>query len=262
MEDRESLGNNGMPKTMVVLPTYNEAENLPLMVDALLNLAVPELSILVVDDNSPDGTGQIADELASAFPGQVGVLHRTAKEGLGAAYIAGFKAALQTSADYIIQMDCDFSHQPKYIPAMIEAASRADLVLGSRYVKGGGVDESWSLYRKTLSWFANRIYVRTLLGIPVNDATGGFKLWRRQTLIGLDLERVRSNGYVFQVEMTYIACRLGFSVTEVPIYFPDRERGHSKMDSNIAIEAALRTWQVMFRHHGLKPNMRRTQAYR
>src|SRR5690606_26360653 len=151
----------------------------------------------VVDDNSPDGTGRIADELAETFPGQVSVLHRTAKEGLGAAYIAGFKKALQTNADYIIQMDCDFSHQPKYIPSMIEAAARHDLVLGSRYVKGGGVDESWSLYRKALSWFANRVYVRTLLGIPVNDATGGFKLWRRQTLIGLDLERVRSNGYVF-----------------------------------------------------------------
>ena len=251
-----------MPKIMVVLPTYNESENLPLMVEALLNLGIPELSILVVDDNSPDGTGHIADRLAEELPGQVNVLHRTAKEGLGAAYIAGFKRALQTSADYIIQMDCDFSHQPKYLPSMIEAASSADLVLGSRYIKGGSVDESWSLYRKALSWFANRIYVRTLLGIPVNDATGGFKLWRRQTLIGLDLERVRSNGYVFQVEMTYITCRLGFSVAEVPIYFPDRERGHSKMDSNIAIEAALRTWQVMFRHHSLKPSMRRTQAYR
>jgi dolichol-phosphate mannosyltransferase len=261
LEVTDSLGNKHMPKTLVVLPTYNEADNLPLMVDALLDLAVPDLSILVVDDNSPDGTGRIADELAETFPGQVSVLHRTAKEGLGAAYIAGFKKALQTNADYIIQMDCDFSHQPKYIPSMIEAAARHDLVLGSRYVKGGGVDESWSLYRKALSWFANRVYVRTLLGIPVNDATGGFKLWRRQTLIGLDLERVRSNGYVFQVEMTYIACRLGFSVAEVPIYFPDRERGHSKMDSNIAIEAALRTWQVMFRHHGLKPSMRRTQAY-
>ena len=250
-----------MPKTMVVLPTYNEAENLPLMVDALFALPVGNLSILVVDDNSPDGTGQIADDLAQQHSGQIRVLHRTAKEGLGAAYIAGFKEALKSDADYIIQMDCDFSHQPKYIPAMIESAARVDLVIGSRYVRGGGVDESWSFYRKLLSMFANRVYVRTLLGIPVNDATGGFKLWRRQTLIGLDLDRVRSNGYVFQVEMTYIACRLGFTVTEVPIYFPDRERGHSKMDNNIAIEAALRTWQVMFRHHNLRPEMRRTEAY-
>lgn len=250
-----------MPRIMVVLPTYNEAENLPLMVDALLALPVENLNILVVDDSSPDGTGQIADDLAETHRGIINVLHRTSKEGLGAAYIAGFKKALSLDADYIIQMDCDFSHQPRYLPAMIQAAGSADLVLGSRYVKGGGVDESWSFSRKALSWFANRIYTRTLLNMPVNDATGGFKLWRRETLIGLDLDRVRSNGYVFQVEMTYITHRLGFRVVEIPIYFPDRERGHSKMDSNIAIEAALRTWQVMFRHHGLKPNMRRTEAY-
>lgn len=258
--ETESSGHDSAPKTMVVLPTYNEAENLPLMVDALLALPTA-LSILIVDDSSPDGTGQLADSLAQAHPGRIFVLHRKNKEGLGAAYRAGFKRALETDADYIIQMDCDFSHQPQYVPAMVEAAAQADLVLGSRYIKGGGVDESWSFYRKALSWFANRIYVRTLLGIPVNDATGGFKLWRRQTLIGLDLDRVRSNGYVFQVEMTYIACRLGFSVREVAIYFPDRERGHSKMDANIAVEAALRTWQVMFRHHSLKPDMRRTEAY-
>ena len=250
-----------MPKVKIVLPTYNEAENLPLMVDALFGLPVENLSILVVDDNSPDGTGQIADDLAKQHPGRVSVLHRKVKEGLGAAYIAGFKEALKSDADYIIQMDCDFSHQPKYIPAMVEAAATHDLVIGSRYIRGGGVDESWSFYRKALSWFANGVYVRTLLGVPVHDATGGFKLWRRQTLIGLDLERVRSNGYVFQVEMTYIACRLGFKVAEVPIYFPDRERGHSKMDTNIAVEAALRTWQVMFRHHNLRPDMRRTEAY-
>jgi dolichol-phosphate mannosyltransferase len=251
-----------MPKVKVVLPTYNEAENLPLMARELLALSVADLSILVVDDNSPDGTGQIADELAAEFPGRVDVLHRTAKEGLGAAYIAGFRQALSMDADYIIQMDCDFSHQPRYIPAMVEAAEGHDLVIGSRYVRGGGVDESWSFIRKLLSWFANRVYVRTLLGVPINDATGGFKLWRRQTLIGLDLDRVRSNGYVFQVEMSYIACRLGFKVTEIPIYFPDRERGHSKMDTNIAVEAALRVWQLIYRHHGLKPDMRRTEPYK
>jgi dolichol-phosphate mannosyltransferase len=250
-----------MPKIIVVLPTYNEAENLPLMVDALMALPIENLNVLVVDDNSPDGTGQLADELAVKYPGQVNVLHRQAKEGLGAAYIAGFKRAIQMEADYIIQMDCDFSHQPRYLPAMIEAGATHDMVIGSRYTRGGGVDENWSFLRKALSWFANRVYVRVLLNIPVNDATGGFRLWRRQTLIGLDLDRIRSNGYVFQVELTYITCRLGYKVTEVPIYFPDRERGHSKMDANIAIEAALRTWQVMFRHHGLNPSMRRTQAY-
>lgn len=250
-----------MPKTVIVLPTYNEIENLPRMVAALLELGIDNLSILVVDDNSPDGTGRLADELAAQHPGVVFVLHRQAKEGLGAAYIAGFKKAIQMEADYIVQMDCDFSHQPRYVPQLIEAAAARDFVIGSRYIRGGGVDESWSFYRKALSWFANRIYVRFLLGVPITDATGGFKLWRRQTLIGLDLERVRSNGYVFQVEMSYIACRLGFTVTEIPIYFPDREHGHSKMDSNIAIEAAVRVWQVIFRHRSLTPKMRRTETY-
>lgn len=249
------------PNVMVVLPTYNEADNLPRMLEAIQALNIANLRVLVVDDNSPDGTGQIADEWASRFPTMIHVLHRTSKEGLGAAYIHAFRHALTLDADYIIQMDCDFSHQPRYIPALIEQAATSDLVIGSRYIRGGGVDESWSLYRKALSWFANRIYVKTLLGVPVNDATGGFKLWRRQTLIGLGLERVRSNGYIFQVEMTYIACRLGYRVGEVPIYFPDRELGHSKMDTNIAIEAALRTWQVMFRHHALNPSMRRKEAY-
>ncbi len=249
------------PKTIVVLPTYNEAENLQQMVEAVLALSVENLQILVVDDNSPDGTGKIADELAQKHPGQINVLHRTAKEGLGAAYIDAFKYALKLGADYILQMDCDFSHQPRYIPQMVEAATNHDLVIGSRYVRGGGVDESWSLYRKALSWFANRVYVTTLLGVPVNDATGGYKLWKRQTLIGLNLDRVRSNGYVFQVEMTYIACRLGYRATEIPIYFPDRERGNSKMDTNIAVEAALRTWQVMFRHHSLNPKMRDQEVY-
>ncbi len=250
-----------MPKTIIVLPTYNEAENLPLMVDELLALPVEDLHMLVVDDNSPDGTGQIADDLAAKHAGKVFVLHRTTKEGLGAAYVAGFKQALSMDADYIIQMDCDFSHQPRYIPHMVEKAEQYDLVIGSRYIKGGGVDETWSFMRKALSWFANKIYVRTLLNVPINDATGGFKLWRRQTLIGLDLDRIRSNGYVFQVETSYISYRLGFKVTEVPIYFPDRERGHSKMDTNIAAEAALRVWQVMYRHHGLNPQMRRKEAY-
>ena len=250
-----------MPKTVVVLPTYNEIDNLPRMVEALRALGLANLSILIVDDNSPDGTGQLADELAEQYPDEVFVLHRAAKEGLGAAYVAGFKRAVQMNPDYIVQMDCDFSHQPHYVPQLIEAAADCDFVIGSRYMRGGGVDESWSFYRKALSWFANRVYVPALLGVPITDATGGFKLWRRATLIGLDLDRVRSNGYVFQVEMSYIACRLGYKVREIPIYFPDRQHGHSKMDSNIAIEAALRVWQVIFRHRGLNPKKRREVAY-
>jgi len=245
----------------IVLPTYNERENLPLMVDALFALGIPDLNIMVVDDNSPDGTGTLADNLAAQHPRKIHVLHRTEKNGLGPAYVAGFKQAITLGADYIIQMDCDFSHQPKYIPELLKAIKNSDLVIASRFVKGGSVDENWSFYRKLLSWFANRIYTPLILGIPIYDATGGYRIWRRDTLVGLDLERVRSNGYVFQVEMAYVASKLGFRVTEMPIYFPDRVRGDSKMDVRIQIEAALRVWQVMMRHRGLRPAMRRTEAY-
>jgi dolichol-phosphate mannosyltransferase len=250
-----------MPKTMVVLPTYNEAENLPLMVDALLALKLENFHILVVDDGSPDGTGQIADDLA-ARNRQITVMHRQEKAGLGPAYIAGFKQALRLGAEYIIQMDTDFSHQPKYILDMLKRLEQgADVVIGSRFTRGGSVDETWSFYRKLLSWFANRVYIPALLSIPVYDATAGYRLWRRETLIGLDLDRIRSNGYVFQVEMAYVACRLGFRVAEIPIYFPDRTRGESKMDMRIQLEAAIRVWQVMARHRALNPAKRRTELY-
>ncbi len=247
-----------MLKTVVVLPTYNEKENLPQMIEALFALKLDNLHVLVVDDNSPDGTGTIADDFAARYS-NVTVLHRKEKNGLGQAYIAGFKQALEMDADYIIQMDCDFSHQPKYIPEFLKAIENYDLVLGSRFAKGGSVDENWSFYRKMLTWFANRVYTPTILGIPVRDATGGYRIWRRNTLIGLDLNRIRSNGYVFQVEMAYVTSRLGFRLAEIPIYFPDRERGESKMDIRIQIEAAMRVWQVRQRHHNLTPQMRGTQ---
>jgi len=250
-----------MPKTVVVLPTYNEAENLPLMVDALFGLGINDLNILVVDDNSPDGTGRIADDLALKHAGKLTVLHRTEKAGLGAAYREGFKKALTLDADYIIQMDCDFSHQPKYIPDLIAAAETNDLVLGSRYVKGGSVDPAWSLFRKALSGFANRLYVPFVLNFPVYDATGGFRLWRRQTLIGIDLDRIKSNGYVFQVEMAFVTYRLAFKVKEIPIHFPDRQIGESKMDFKIQREAALRVWEIRHKYRSLTPEMRRTTAY-
>jgi dolichol-phosphate mannosyltransferase len=259
---RQRESRKSMTKTMVVMPTYNERENLPLIVEALLALPIDDLNVLVVDDNSPDGTGQLADGLAEKHPERVSVLHRTEKNGLGPAYIAGFKKALSLGAEYLVQMDADFSHQPKYLIDLIAKADEGyDMVSGSRWANGGSVDESWPVYRKLLSYFANRIYVRLLLGIPLNDATGGFRLWRRQTLIGIDLDRVRSNGYVFQVEIAYLTSRLGFSIAEVPIHFPDRQRGDSKMDARIQIEAALRVWQVMARHHNLKPAMRRTRLY-
>lgn len=242
----------------VVLPTYNEAENLGPMIEALLALEMPDtqLSVLVVDDNSPDGTGEIADGLCETYAGRVRVLHRPGKQGLGKAYRAGFVEALQNGAQAILQMDCDFSHQPKYIPTLVEALKNADVVLGSRFVKGGSVDEKWSWWRKLLSWFANSVYIRLILHVPVRDMTGGFKLWRRETLIGLGLDRVWSNGYIFQAEMTYLAYKLGYLIKEVPIYFPDRTRGQSKMSFVIEYEAALRVFQVWQRHRRCRPHDR------
>jgi dolichol-phosphate mannosyltransferase len=247
-------------KTIVVLPTYNEAENLPKMVQALLNLPVENLSVLVVDDNSPDGTGDIADDLAEEHPGQVEVIHRPDKQGLGKAYIHGFREALARGAEGVLQMDCDFSHSPDAVPRLVAALHDfdCDVVIGSRYVKGGKLDETWGIGRKLLSWWANSIYVRIILGTSVQDATGGFRLWRREVLEGIDLNRIRSNGYVFQVETIYVAQKLGYEITEVPIYFADRTAGQSKMSLRVQIEAALRVWQVWARHRQIKPSMRQT----
>ena len=245
-----------MQKIMVVMPTYNEAENLPHMAEALFGLGIEGFEMLVVDDNSPDGTGKIAEALREKYDERLHVLHRPGKAGLGPAYIAGFREALRLGADVAVQMDADFSHQPKYLPELIAALPGNDVVIGSRWVKGGGVDHNWGLHRKLLSMWANRLYTPTILQIPTNDATGGFRLWRREALLGMDLNRLRSNGYVFQVEMIYVAHRLGYKIAEVPIYFPDRIRGESKMSPSVAGEAALRVWQIRFRHHYLKPSMR------
>jgi dolichol-phosphate mannosyltransferase len=246
-----------MLKIMIVIPTYNEAQNLPRIAHELLSMTDAPLHLLIVDDNSPDGTGKIADDIAAQVPERVSVLHRQGKEGLGPAYIAGFRQALALGADYIIQMDADFSHQPLYIPQLITALEAgADVVIASRFMRGGGVDKNWSWRRKLLSWWANSVYVRLILGIPVSDATGGYRIWRRATLTGLNLDRIRSNGYAFQVEMAYVAHRLGFRLAEIPIYFPDRQEGISKMDMKIPIEAALRVWQMMLRHRALTPRDR------
>lgn len=239
-------------QTTVVIPTYNEAENLPRLAAALFSLALPDLRLLVVDDNSPDGTGNIADELAATSAGRLSVLHREGKLGLGTAYIRGFSWAIEHGAQAVGQMDADFSHPPELIPKLMDALNNCDVAMGSRYIPGGAVDVRWPLWRKGLSAFGN-LYARAILGIPVRDVTGGYRLWRRKTLQAMPLDRVRSNGYAFQVEMAYIACRLGFHAVEVPFYFADRQWGHSKMSFAIQQEAAMRVWQLLSEYRQLKP---------
>jgi dolichol-phosphate mannosyltransferase len=234
----------------LILPTYNEAENLEAMVDAALPqlaLASPEHALLVVDDDSPDGTGEIADRLAAKRP-EVRVLHRSRKEGLGRAYLAGFTHALEAGADLLIEMDADFSHDPADLPRLIEAAGDADLVLGSRYAPGGGV-EGWAWYRRALSE-GGCLYARLLLGVGVHDLTGGFKCFRRDVLEAVDLEDIHSEGYGFQIEMTYRAIRAGFKVHEVPIVFRDRRAGESKMNARIAVEAVWKVPALRWRMRG------------
>jgi dolichol-phosphate mannosyltransferase len=230
-----------MSGVWLVLPTYNEAEN----IEAIVAAALPQLAstgrehrILVVDDGSPDGTGRIADRLA-AEDARVEVLHRTSKDGIGPAYLAGFERALAGGADLVMEMDSDFSHDPADIPRLVAAAERADLVLGSRYVAGGGVTD-WGLLRRLISR-GGSLYAKLILGIPVDDLTGGFKCFRREVLERLDLEGVDADGYGFQIEMTYRTIRAGFTVEEVPILFRDRRVGSSKMSARIAIEAF---WKV------------------
>ena len=250
-------------KVIVVLPTYNERENIGRIVPALFALEVSGLQVLVVDDNSPDGTGDIAEELAAQaeYAGRITVLHRAAKEGLGPAYIEGFKRALALGADLVIQMDADLSHQPKYIPQLLAEVRDYDIVIGSRYARGGSVDAGWGPLRKLLSWWANRVYAPTILRLPVKDATGGYRVYRRDCLMGLDLDKVKANGYVFMVELAFVAHRLGYTTSEIPIHFPDRQYGTSKMSMSVAAEAALRVWQIIIRHRGLKPGDRRTTPY-
>ncbi|MEN6436409.1 MAG: polyprenol monophosphomannose synthase [Anaerolineaceae bacterium] len=238
-------------KTTIVIPTYNEVENLPRLVDALFALPIEDLNILVVDDNSRDGTGLLADELSKSTNGKVQVLHRAGKLGLGSAYIQGFQLAMEKGADYIGQMDADFSHPPAKVVELIAALESCDMALGSRYVPGGQLDERWPFWRKALSSFGN-FYARTILSMPLRDVTGGFRLWKKQTLQAMPLQRVKSNGYVFQVEMAYIAHLLGFHFTEIPIYFADRRWGESKMSFKIQVEAALRTWKLLGLYRDLR----------
>jgi dolichol-phosphate mannosyltransferase len=221
----------------LVLPTYNEAENVEPLVEAARAKLPPSAQVLVVDDSSPDGTGEIADRLAERHE-NVRVLHRAHKEGLGPAYIAGFREALAGGAGLVVEMDADFSHDPAYLPRLFEAAKRADLVLGSRYVSGGGVSD-WGALRRAVSRGGSS-YARLVLGVDVRDLTGGFKCFRREVLEAIDLDAISTRGYAFQVEMTYRAIRLGFKVVEVPIVFRERRVGTSKMDLAIVAEAVWR----------------------
>ena len=237
-------------KIIQVIPTYNEAQNLPILISALLAQPIPNLNILIVDDNSPDGTGDVADQLAREHPQQIAVLHRPGKEGLGKAYLQGFREALNRGADVIGMMDADLSHPPDRLPALLAALDEADVAIGSRYVSGGSVDRDWPIWRKGMSWFGNA-YARTILSLPIQDATGGYRLWRRTALEAFPFEDARSNGYVFIVELAYLASLAGLSFAEVPIYFAERTQGKSKMSLKIQLEAAFRVWQLR-RLHGHK----------
>jgi dolichol-phosphate mannosyltransferase len=230
-------------RTVVVIPTYNESENLSRLVPALLESS-SSLEVLVVDDGSPDGTGEVA-ELFAESTGRVQVIHRADKQGLGTAYVAGFEYALDHDHDYVLQMDADFSHRPKDLARLLEAAESADLVIGSRNVAGGRV-ENWSLLRRTVSR-GGSFYARHLLKLPIRDCTSGFKCWRREALEVIDFTSVGSNGYGFQVEMNHLCHRAGLRITEVPIVFPDRTAGSSKMSWEIFLEAAVLVWKLRSR---------------
>jgi dolichol-phosphate mannosyltransferase len=225
-------------RVLVVVPTYNERQNLPLIVPAILSQD-PRIEILVVDDNSPDGTGRVADEMAAANP-RIHVLHRAAKEGLGKAYLAGFRWALAHDYALVFEMDADFSHDPKFIPEFLAAAADADLVVGSRYKRGVNV-VNWPMSRLLLSYGAN-IYARWVTGMPLTDSTGGFKCFHRRVLEALNFDEVRSNGYAFQIELSYRAWNRGFEIAEIPIVFVDRVEGQSKMNKRIVREAIWMVW--------------------
>ena len=239
-------------KTLVIVPTYNERDNLPPLANRLLALPA-SVDLLVVDDNSPDGTGKLADDLAAQHP-TIHVLHRAEKNGLGRAYCAGFAWALERDYEYILEMDGDFSHNPDDIPAFIAAAHTADLVIGSRYSNGIRVI-NWPLNRLLLSLGAAK-YVRIITGMPFSDPTGGFKCFRRRALQSIDLQAVRSNGYSFQIELTHMIWRQGKQVAEVPIIFTDRFQGTSKMSGHIVWEAVWMVWRLLFQN-GLRRSPRR-----
>jgi dolichol-phosphate mannosyltransferase len=230
-------------RALVIIPTYNETENIARIIQAVL-AQDNRLEILVVDDGSPDGTGPLVDSIAAENP-RVHIIHRAKKMGLGTAYIAGFKWSLERRYDYTFEMDADFSHDPAHLPEFLRAIQTADLVLGSRYRHGKVSVVNWPISRLLLSYFAN-IYARIVTGLPLFDSTGGFKVYRRAVLEGIDLERVRSNGYAFQIEMSFRAWKKNFRIVEIPIVFVDRTEGTSKMSKSIVREAVWMVWRLRF----------------
>jgi dolichol-phosphate mannosyltransferase len=230
-------------RALVIIPTYNELNNLQLIVPQVLEQD-PRIEVLVVDDNSPDGTGRLADEMAARDP-RIHILHRPGKQGLGTAYLAGFRWGLERDYEFIFEMDADFSHDPKHLPQFLAAVENADLVLGSRYLGGRVTVVNWPMPRLLLSYFAN-IYARVVTGVRLGDATGGFKCFRRRVLEGIDLGAVQSNGYAFQIEMSTRAARRGFRIVEIPIVFVDRTDGVSKMSQSIVREAIWMVWRLRF----------------
>ncbi|MBI3915072.1 MAG: polyprenol monophosphomannose synthase [Chloroflexi bacterium] len=246
-------------KTCIVLPTFNEAQNLAALLQQLLALSVSDLNILIVDDNSRDGTGAIADQLCAQFPERVSVLHRAGKLGLGTAYVTGFRWALDRGAELVIQMDADFSHSPNYLPSFIAQMNEYDVVVGSRYVPGGKLDPRWSGWRYLLSKWANSVWVRMILKTQTRDATAGFKCWSRRALEKIQFENVFSNGYIFQVEMAYLSELMGLRILEYPIYFEDRRVGKSKMTVPVKLEAAWRVFEIRLHYGALIKNLARVE---
>ncbi len=237
-------------KTLVLIPTYNEKDNLPILVTDLM--AIAGVSVMVLDDQSPDGTGKVADELGVRFPGRVHVLHRQGQRGLGVSYLEGFHRAIDTDYDFVCQMDADLSHDPKYLPAMIETAARgADLVIGSRYLNGISV-VNWPLRRIILSQFAN-FYIRTVTGLHLRDITTGYRCWRRTSLAKLPLDRIVSDGYAFLLDVTFMAADAGLRIEESPIIFVERRQGASKLSSGVLLESLFTPWKLIIRHGRIKP---------